>query len=126
MSYTPVMSEVIRELVLEIPSPYRHPPSTVSQRVTGLNHELGNNTVKDDALKITTSCMPHKVFHCFRCLHREQTDVDVTHGGVNDGGGSNGRWTPFTHGSCCGDALLFSGRSFVEDIAISNFAVPIK
>jgi hypothetical protein len=78
----PIMPEVVRKLILKLVPPNRRSTSAIAQRITSLDHEFSNDPVEDDALKETTPGVADKVLDCFGCLLREQTHVDVSHGGM--------------------------------------------
>lgn len=79
------MSKVIRELVLEFLAPNGCTTRPIAQRVSSLNHELGDDTMEDDSFEITAPCMAHEILHSFGSLRREQSDVYVSERSVDCG-----------------------------------------
>jgi len=72
------MFQIISKLILKLPAPNGSPPSTIAQRISGLDHELRNDPMKDDAFEVTAPRMSDKVLHSFRCLLREQPEVHIS------------------------------------------------
>lgn len=80
------MLEVVRELILELLIPDTFTTSTIPERVSGLDHELGDDAVEDDTLEVAALRMTDEVLDRLRCLLREQSDVDIAERGVNSSG----------------------------------------
>ena len=53
------------KLVFEFSSPNTFPSRSITQRITGLNHESLNNTMKNNIIIVPGSSMPTKVFQRF-------------------------------------------------------------
>jgi hypothetical protein len=79
------MLQVVRELILELVTPDGLSTSTISQRVARLDHKLGNDPVENDAFIVPAAGMADKVLYCFRCLLREQSEMDIANGCVDSG-----------------------------------------
>ena len=121
------MFKLIRELVLELPSPDRVAASAVSKRVARLDHELWNHAMEDDAFEVAAARVTDEVLDGLWCMLGEESNVDVTFTGMNRRGFCGGRWSIYLRwcGSRC--RLLVPGRPFVEDIAVALvFHVPGK
>ena len=84
------MLEVVRELILKLPIPDGRPASTVSQRVSSLDHELRDDTVEDDTLVVSAACVANKVLHSLWRLLGKQAKVHVPNGRVDSSGISDG------------------------------------
>ncbi|KAG5221325.1 hypothetical protein IMY05_C4432000400 [Salix suchowensis] len=110
----------------ETPYPNRGPSCTITERIPSLNHELRNDTMEDDTLKVTAASVANKVLHRFRCLRGKQAKMNVSDGSVDGGRIGNRRWSFVC---CCGssgsNALFLSSRSFIEDIAVARFSIPV-
>lgn len=78
LHYIPVVFELVCELVFELAAPDGSPSSAVAQGVSGLDHELGNDTVEDDALEVSAARMTHEVLHRLRGLLGEKAEMHVS------------------------------------------------
>ena len=116
----PIVFKFIRKLIFEFLSPDTRSSSSITQRVSSLDHELGNNTMEDNTLEIPAARVSNKVLHSFGCLLGEQPDVDIAFGGVDRSG------VGYVGGpcGCVGDggchSLFFSTWSLVEDVTIAS------
>ena len=54
------------KFVLKFPTPNGFAASSITLRISGLNHEIFNDTVEDDIVVITISTMGKEVFNSFR------------------------------------------------------------
>ena len=81
-----IVPQIPRDLVLKLPAPYRDPPRAVPERVPGLQHEPLDDAVEDDVVIVPVSAVRCEVLASLRARFREQLDVDVPDGGVNDRG----------------------------------------
>jgi hypothetical protein len=65
------MLQVIRELVLKLSAPNRHTSRSVAEGVTGLDHELWNDTVEYNAFEVPAPRVTNKVLDGLWRLRRE-------------------------------------------------------
>lgn len=120
----PVMLQIRRKFVFEFPSPDRSSSSSITKGVTGLNHELGDYTMEDDAFEIATARMSDKIFHRFWSFRRKQTKVHITERRMDGGRAGEGR-RPCGNSGGGGNALFFPCGPLVENVAISRFVVSV-
>jgi len=117
----PVVFEIWGELVFELLPPDTSTTCSITQRVTGLDHELGDDTMEDNAFVVATTRVANKVLHCFGCLLREETNVDITNRGVDGGSvGKVGGPGGCGYGGRGCNGLLFASRLLVENVAIAR------
>ena len=122
----PIVFQIVVELILELPAPDTIATSTVTQRVSGLDHELGDDAVEDDTLKVAALRMPDEVLDCFRCLLREQSYVNIAECGVDSCGGSEWCSKHLRVSRRCSDCLLVSRRALIEDISVARLISEMK
>lgn len=115
------MLEVVRKLVLKFLAPDTIATSTVSERVSGLDHELGDDAVEDDTLEVAALRMTDEVLDCLRSLLREEPDVNVAERSVDGRGRSQGCSKRLHVSGCRCNCLLVACRALIEDIAIPRF-----
>lgn len=118
------MTQLTCEFVLKLAPPQRLATRAVSQRVAGLEHELFDDTVEDDAVVVSLSREADKILHCFGNMLREEAEMDVTHRRVQrrrrgDGGAFRDRL-------CSSKRLLLASRFLIEDVSLgAGFAARI-
>ena len=66
------MFQFTGELILKLSTPDTVATCTVTQRVSGLDHELRDDTMEDDALVVATARMTNEVLDRLRRLLWEQ------------------------------------------------------
>lgn len=115
------MLQIITKLILKFISPNTRSTCSVTEWISRLNHEFGYDTMENDALEITTSCMSNKVFNSFWCLLWKETYIDITECGMNCSRIGNRRRTNGVPNCCCCNRLFFARRAFVKDIAVARF-----
>ena len=80
------------EFVLEFFAPDAFAAGAIAKGVTALNHKFFDDAMEDGVVIIAISRMSYKVLNGLGCGVREEADVNVAVGGVDDGGvaGLNG------------------------------------
>jgi len=73
----PIVLQIVTELVLKLFPPDALATGTISERVSGLNHEFWNDAVEDHALEVSASGVTDKVLDRQWGLLWEQSEVDV-------------------------------------------------
>ena len=109
-----VVSQLRTELVLKLASPDGFSTSPGAERVSGLYHELTDNSVEDVTIVITIASMNTEVLHSLRTLPWEQIKVNVSHCCVDGGILIQSWWTFLLRGS--NDVLL--ARLLIEHISL--------
>lgn len=120
------MFQIVREFILELSVPNRCSACAIAQRVTGLDHKLGNHSVEDHPLEVSTARVTHEVLYSLGGLLREEAHMNVSERRVDRGGVCERGWAPSGDRSSGCDVLLFSGRTLVKDVSVARFGVPTK
>lgn len=85
------MPKIVRKLVFEIAVPDACSASAVAERVTRLDHELGNDTVENHVVVVPAARVSDEVLDGLGRLLREQAHVHVPECGVDRRGRGKGR-----------------------------------
>lgn len=97
------------ELVFEFAAPDGFPARAVAVRVAALDHEFADHAVEDGVVVVAVAGVGDEVFDGFGGRGGEESEVDVAHGGVEDGRGAGFR------------GALGGGR--VSRVSLSGFLV---
>lgn len=124
--YIPIVLQIVRKLVLKIAVPDARPAGAVSERVACLDHELGDDTVEDDAVVVRAPRVADEVFHCLGSLLREQPEVHVTQRRVDRRGGCERRRARRCGRRGGGDCLFLARRALIEDVAVAGFRAAVS
>ena len=89
----PIVLQIVTELIFKLFSPNALAPGTVSEGVSGLDHEFRNDAVEDHALEVSASSVTDEILNGQRSLLREQPHVDVPDRRVDRRLVSKRRWT---------------------------------
>ena len=119
------MLQVIRKFILELLVPDRCSPSTVSQRISSLDHELRNDTVEDYALVVTAARVSHEVLHRFRGLLREKAKMHVSERRMYRRTVRHRRRATLDRGCGGSNGLLFARWPLIEDITVTRLIIPV-
>lgn len=122
----PVMPKIVVELILKLSAPNGRSTRAIPERVPRLDHELGNDTMKDDAFKVATPRMCDKVLHGLGRLLREQAHVDISDSCMYGGGVCEGRRPRFAYWCGGGHRLFLASWLFIEHISITALVVSVE
>ena len=89
----PIVLQIVTELVLKLVPPDAFAAGTVSERVSGLNHEFRNDAVEDHAFEVSAPGVTDKVLDRQWGLLWEQPEVDVSERCVDRRFVGDRRWT---------------------------------
>ena len=121
----PVMFQVIREFVFKVFPPYASASCAITERVSGLNHKLRNDTVEDYTIVVTALRMPGEILDSLRRLLREQSEMNITLRRVNSRGRCQ-RSKGIRRWCSSGDGLFFARWSFIEYVTVTRLVIPAK
>ena len=80
--------------------------------------------MEDDALVVAAACVTNKVLHRFRCLLREQTEMNVTKRCVYRGRVRDRRRACSLRRGRGNYQLFFTRRPLVEDVTVTRLIIP--